>query len=85
MADTPDAGDMTIACPHCGAQTSLALTSCSVCDNPLDSVDPQWSLASTGSASGSWARGLTGVGCAVVVLLATVFAFFIGCSLLFRF
>jgi hypothetical protein len=84
MPDSPDGGDMTIACPHCGSQTSLDSTSCTNCGNLLDSVDPQWSVSATSGGSG-WARGLTGVGCAAVVLLAAVAAFFIGCSILFRF
>ena len=88
MAEDPQAGktghgEMTIVCSHCGAETPLSSTACISCGNPLDSVDPQWTLASTGSESGGWTRALTGVGCAVLVLVAAVGAFFVGCAVLF--
>lgn len=88
MAEEPTAGEtgdgeMMIVCSHCGAQTPLSSTACTACGSPLDSVDPQWTLASTGSESGGWTRALTGVGCAVLVLVAAVGAFFVGCAVLF--
>ena len=77
-----DSGEMTIVCSHCGAETPLNSTSCTSCGNPLDSVDPQW--AATSSGSGGWTKALTGVGCAILVVIAAVLAFFVGCFL-FRF
>ena len=88
MAEEPTAGatgdgEMTIVCSHCGAQTPLSSTACTACGSPLDSVDPQWTLAANESTSGGWTRALTGVGCAVLVLVAAVGAFFVGCAVLF--
>ena len=88
MAEEPTAGatgdgEMTIVCSHCGAQTPLSSAVCISCGNPLDSVDPQWAVAATSSGSGGWTKALTGVGCAILVVLAAVAAFFVGCSLLF--
>ena len=80
-----DSGEMTIVCSHCGAETPFNSTSCTSCGNPLDSVDPQWAVAATSSGSGGWAKALTGVGCAILVVIAAVLAFFVGCSLLFAF
>ena len=76
-------GEMTIVCSHCGSETPLSSTSCISCETPLDTVDPQWTLAANESTGGGWTRALTGVGCAVLVLVAAVGAFFVGCAVLF--
>ena len=74
--------EMTIVCSHCGAETPLSSTSCISCETPLDTVDPQWTLADNDSTSGGWSRALAGVGCAILVLVAAVGAFFVGCAIL---
>ena len=76
-------GEMTIVCSHCGAETPLNSTSCTSCGNPLDSVDPQWAVEATASAGFGWSRALTGIGCAVLVVVAAGAAFFVGCAMLF--
>ena len=89
MSDEPnaerigDGAEMTIACSHCGGQTPLSSTVCTSCGNPLDSVDPQWAVAATSSGSGGWTKALTGIGCAILVVIAVVSAFFVGCAILF--
>ena len=75
--------EMTIVCSHCGAETPLSSTSCISCETPLETVDPQWTLADNDSTSGGWSRALAGVGCAILVLVAAVAAFFVGCAILF--
>ena len=79
----PSPGEMTIVCSHCGSETPLSSTSCISCEAPLDTVDPQWTLADNDSTSGGWSRALAGVGCAILVLVAAVGAFFVGCAVLF--
>jgi len=78
-----DSGEMTIVCSHCGAETPLNSTSCTSCGNALDSVDPQWAVEATASAGFGWSRALTGIGCAVLVVVAAGAAFFVGCLMLF--
>ena len=76
-------GEMTIVCSHCGSETPLSSTSCISCEAPLDTVDPQWTLADNDSTSGGWSRALAGVGWAILVLVAAVAAFFVGWAILF--
>ena len=87
MTDTPPAADqaMTVACPGCGQQTPLTSTECQSCGSPLDSVDPQWAAEAASGDRGGWTKALTGIGCGVLLLVAAVGAFFIGCFAIFRF
>ena len=81
---SPGGGEMTISCLHCGADTPLNSTACINCGNPLDSVDPQWAVSSS-SEGGGWTKVLTGIGCAILVVVAAGAAFFVGCAMIFRF
>lgn len=80
MADAHEPGKLTIACPRCGKQTSLATTICDACGGPLDTVNPLVLEAEGSSGGTSWGGGPSVSGClrslllgvAVVVLVVVV-------------
>ncbi len=78
-----ESGEMKIVCSHCGAETPLSSTSCTSCGNGLDSVDPQWAVVAAASEGAGWSKVLTGIGCAVLTVIAVGVAFFVGCAMLF--